>query len=50
MLLQLNDIDRTLGLHNCLYVLRQGADHVFVYPAPRSQVPTEERCTWQDSP
>ena len=35
MLLQLNDTDRTLGLHSFLHVLRQGADPVFVYPVPK---------------
>lgn len=35
MLLQLNDTDRTLGLHSFLHVLRQGADPVFVYPLPK---------------
>lgn len=35
MLLQLSEIDRTLGLRNYLYVLRQGVDHVFVYPMPQ---------------
>lgn len=35
LLLQLSDTDRTLGLHNYLYVLRQGVDHVFVHPMPQ---------------
>lgn len=35
LLLQLSDTDRTLGLHNYLYVLRQGIDHVFVHPMPQ---------------
>ena len=35
MLLQLNDTDRTLGLHSLHHVLGQGADPVFVYPVPK---------------